>query len=168
MTFIIILFITCDKTLNIEEQKNYVFDNVKNNFKTNSYSVQCLALSEDEKEHPSNKELNLDDRKWNWKQNDFKYCESRAKQQPGYIGSYVMDGLAMALHCIWTTNSFKEAILKAINLNGDADTVGSITGQIAGSLYGIDTIPKEWIKAIQQWDNNGNTLLTAGKLLNIQ
>ena len=34
-----------------------------------------------------------------------------------------MDGLAMALHCVWTTESFQDAVFKAINNCGDADTV---------------------------------------------
>jgi hypothetical protein len=31
---------------------------------------------------------------------------------PGYIGSYAMDGLAMALHCVYTTETFKQALVK--------------------------------------------------------
>ena len=65
-----------------------------------------------------------------------------------------MDGLAMALHVLYTTNNFKEAILKGVNLCGDADSVGSIIGQIAGAFYGMDSIPEEWIKTVNNWDNN--------------
>ena len=54
---------------------------------------------------------------------------------------------------MWTTKSFEEATLKVINLRGDADTVGSITGQIAGAFYGFNRIPKSWIRAVSQWDN---------------
>lgn len=31
---------------------------------------------------------------------------------PGYVGSYAMDGLAMALHCVYTTETFKQALVK--------------------------------------------------------
>ena len=65
-----------------------------------------------------------------------------------------MDGLAMALHVLYTTNSFKEAVLKGVNLCGDADSVGSVIGQIAGAFYGLDSIPKDWIETINRWDNN--------------
>lgn len=44
----------------------------------------------------------------------------------------------MALHILYNTFSYKEAILKAINLGGDADTLGAITGYLAGSYYGFD------------------------------
>lgn len=55
-----------------------------------------------------------------------------ARNQPGYIGSYAMDGLAMALHCVWTTTNFKDALLKCANLRGDSDSVCAVVGQIAG------------------------------------
>ncbi len=60
------------------------------------------------------------------------------KQQPGYIGSYCMDALAMALHTVWHTNSFKQVAIINADLGGDCDTVGSIAGQIAGAIYGVD------------------------------
>ena len=37
-------------------------------------------------------------------------------------------------------------MLKAVNLGGDTDTVGSITGSIAGLLYGIQAVPDIWIE----------------------
>ncbi len=43
----------------------------------------------------------------------------------------------MALHIVWHKNSFKEAVLWAINMGGDCDTVGAITGQIAGAAFGL-------------------------------
>ena len=71
---------------------------------------------------------------------------------------------AMALHCVWSTQSFSEALLKVINLRGDSDTVGSITGQIAGALYGVEDIPTDWIATVQRWDRQGEILHTAAKL----
>ena len=65
-----------------------------------------------------------------------------------------MDGLAMALHVLYITNNFKDAILKAVNLCGDADSLGSIVGQIGGAYYGLDSIPEEWINTLNKWDHN--------------
>lgn len=53
---------------------------------------------------------------------------------------YCMDGLAMALHAVATTECFHGAVEKAVNFLGDADTVGAIAGQLAGAFYGIDAI----------------------------
>ena len=49
-----------------------------------------------------------------------------------------MDALAMALHTVWFTGSFKEVAMMNANMGGDCDTVGAIAGQIAGAMYGID------------------------------
>ena len=116
-----------------------------NDFKTPVFSVQCLAQSKEENESP--------DRDWNWKKKDFKYSPTRARSQPGYIGSYAMDGMAMALHVVYYTNSFEEAVIKVVNLRGDSDSVGAVVGQIAGAYYGVDHIPPKWIEVISEWDH---------------
>ena len=54
------------------------------------------------------------------------------------MGLYACDAMAMAFHILYYTNNFKEAILKAINLGGDADTLGAIVGMMAGAFYGFD------------------------------
>ena len=63
-----------------------------------------------------------------------------------------MDAMAMALHVLYYTNSFQEAVLKGANLRGDADSVADVIGQIAGAYYGFDNIPEEWIQTIYNWD----------------
>ncbi|MCP5505739.1 MAG: ADP-ribosylglycohydrolase family protein [Chlamydiales bacterium] len=102
---------------------------------------------------------------WNWKDEGFTYHPGRLQTQPGYIGSYVMDGLAMALHCIYTTATFEEAVLKATKHGGDADTVGAITAQLAGALYGLQAIPKTWIDSIRRHDGDGEIACRALHLL---
>lgn len=52
--------------------------------------------------------------------------------------------LEAALWSVYHADSFEEAVVKAVNLGGDADTVGSIAGQIAGSIYGMEAIPDRW------------------------
>jgi ADP-ribosyl-[dinitrogen reductase] hydrolase len=51
-----------------------------------------------------------------------------------YFGSYSLDGLAVALHAVYHTSSFNDAIVKTVNFCGDADTTGAIAGQVC-SLY---------------------------------
>lgn len=164
MTQIIVELIHGDNALTPQERKEAVMGTIGDRFESSLYSVQCLAQAKCEEAHESNGHLELVDRQWNWREDDFRYAQSRATQQPGYIGSYCMDGLAMALHCVWSTGTFTEALLKVVNLRGDADTVGSITGQIAGALYGIEKIPTDWIRTVQKWDREGDILLTAAKL----
>ncbi len=37
------------------------------------------------------------------------------------------------------------AVILAVNLADDADTVGAVTGQLAGALYGMSAIPERWL-----------------------
>lgn len=63
---------------------------------------------------------------------------------------YVVDTLEASIWVILNCNSFKEAIIGAINLGDDTDTVGAITGSMAGILYGYENIPEEWLKELKK------------------
>ena len=139
LTFIMV------KILNGENLKN-VLNNLKNEFKCNNNSVNYLAYSKQEGNDP--------DKNWNWNTKKYEYSTYRVMSNPGYIGSYAMDTMAMALHILINTNSFEEAILKGVNLRGDSDSLGAVIGQIAGAFYGLDGIPKDWIDKIYEWDKN--------------
>ena len=65
---------------------------------------------------------------------------------------YVVDSLEAAVWCLITTDSFKEALLKAVNLGEDTDTVAAIAGGLAGLFYGYDSIPADWLEVIQKRD----------------
>lgn len=59
-------------------------------------------------------------------------------------GGYIVDTLEAAVWCLLTTASYKECVLKAVNLGGDTDTVAGVCGGLAGALYGYNAIPQEW------------------------
>ena len=63
---------------------------------------------------------------------------------------YVLSSLEASLWCLLTTDNYKEAVLKSVNLGSDTDTVGAITGSMAGIYYGYDAIPCEWIEKLQR------------------
>lgn len=63
---------------------------------------------------------------------------------------YVVDTLEAALWCLLKTDSYKECVLKAVNLGSDTDTVAAVAGGLAGALYGYDAIPKEWLEKLQR------------------
>eukprot|EP00746_Dinoflagellata_sp_MGD_P056355 gnl/MRDRNA2_/MRDRNA2_244129_c0_seq1.p1 gnl/MRDRNA2_/MRDRNA2_244129_c0~~gnl/MRDRNA2_/MRDRNA2_244129_c0_seq1.p1 ORF type:complete len:297 (+),score=65.85 gnl/MRDRNA2_/MRDRNA2_244129_c0_seq1:67-891(+) len=98
------------------------------------------------------------ERNWNWKDPDFAYAPERMAKDPDYMGSYVMDNMAMALHCVWSTESYAEAVLKAANKRGDADTVAAVAGQMAGAIYGASAVPRAWREHLEHWDNGGVAL----------
>lgn len=58
---------------------------------------------------------------------------------------YVLHTLEASIWCLLTTDNYKDAVLKAVNLGIDTDTTGAVTGGLAGILYGYDNIPVEWI-----------------------
>ena len=63
-----------------------------------------------------------------------------------------MDSLEASLWCALNTDNYKDAVLTAVNLGGDTDTIAAITGSIAGIIYGYDTIPKEWLEKLVKRD----------------
>jgi ADP-ribosylglycohydrolase len=110
-------------------------------------------LSGFETPHPSVKAVSLSDpsSEWNWRVDDFRYCE-RATLDPGFAGRYAVDALAM------TTTSAGETLIKANSMRGDADSVGSATGQIIGAAYGASADPREWMDAVRHWDHHNIAL----------
>ena len=82
---------------------------------------------------------------------------------------FVIDSLEASIWCLLTTKNFKDAVLKAVNLGDDTDTIGALTGALAGLIYGIDNIPREWINVLGRKDyladliNKFNNLLFINK-----
>lgn len=61
---------------------------------------------------------------------------------------YVVDTLEAVFWVLLNSNSYKESVLKAVNLGEDTDTVAAITGGLAGIYYGFDRIPENWVKQL--------------------
>jgi len=71
------------------------------------------------------------------------YKDKTDKQIRG--SGYVVESLEAALWCFHTTDTFRDAILKATNIGDDADTTAAICGQLAGAHYGESDIPPDWL-----------------------
>lgn len=56
---------------------------------------------------------------------------------PAAIGSFIL------------TDSFRDAVVLAVNLGGDTDTIGAMAGAIAGAYYGYGQIPKAWLDPLE-------------------
>ena len=65
---------------------------------------------------------------------------------------YVVYTLEAAIWCLINTSSYKEAVLKAVNLGDDTDTVAAVTGGLAGLYYTYDEIPVSWRAKVQKKD----------------
>lgn len=61
---------------------------------------------------------------------------------------YIVHTLEAAIWCFMQTDSYRDAILKAVNLGLDTDSIGSATGGLAGVCYGLSGIPEEWVATL--------------------
>ena len=64
---------------------------------------------------------------------------------------YVVDTWVATFWCVGTTKSYKEAVLRAVNLGNDTDTIAALTGSIASIVYNeipSKNIPKIWINEL--------------------
>ncbi len=77
---------------------------------------------------------------------------SAVKEQDIRSSGYVVDTLEAVFWCFFTTNSYRECVLKAVNLGDDTDTVAAIAGGLAGIYYGLEDIPSDWMDAIVKLD----------------
>lgn len=58
-----------------------------------------------------------------------------------------------ALLFFMEAESFEEAIVHAVSIGGDTDTIGAICGALAGAFWGVTAIPVRWISALQGLDH---------------
>ena len=63
---------------------------------------------------------------------------------------WVKDSMACAYLAFDKEEDFENVLVTAVNLGGDADTIGAIVGGLAGSYYGYDAIPQRWIDSLPQ------------------
>ena len=61
---------------------------------------------------------------------------------------FVVDSLEACIWLLLQSDNYKDAIIGAINLGDDTDTIAALTGGLAGIVYGYDFIPKEWLEKI--------------------
>lgn len=108
--------------------------------------IQKITLEYAENQGFNPKEIQLFDRILN---NDIStFPEDEIKSS-----GYVLHSLEASLWCFLNSESYSEAVLKAVNLGEDTDTTGAITGGIAGIFYGFENIPDEWIADLVRKDD---------------
>lgn len=62
---------------------------------------------------------------------------------------WVIDTIELALWAFFKFNNWKDGALAVVNFGGDSDTVGAVYGALAGAFYGFESIPREWVKGMQ-------------------
>jgi ADP-ribosyl-[dinitrogen reductase] hydrolase len=66
--------------------------------------------------------------------------------------SYVLDTLRSAVWALLAHTTYEEAVMAAVNLGGDTDTQGAVTGALAGARWGYSAIPERWLQPLQNHD----------------
>lgn len=114
--------------------------------------MQKIALEYAEIQGFNPKEIQLFDRIL--KNNISSFHEDEIKSS-----GYVLHALEASLWCFLNSESYSEAVLKAVNLGEDTDTTGAITGGIAGIYYGFENIPEEWIAELVRKEDIENVCI---------
>lgn len=56
--------------------------------------------------------------------------------------SRALDVVKESMH---EAKNWKDAVLRSVNRGGDADVYGATTGQLAGAVFGVESIPTGWL-----------------------
>ena len=59
------------------------------------------------------------------------------------------EALAISVYTVLKTNSLEEALIMAVNHDGDSDSTGAIAGNLAGIIYGAGAIPHRWLSDLE-------------------
>lgn len=78
--------------------------------------------------------------------NEFKNLPEEKIESTGYV----VATLEAAVWSLLQTENYAEAMLTAVNLGEDTDTVAAIAGGLAGLYYGHEGIPGEWLEIVQK------------------
>ncbi|WP_336361599.1 ADP-ribosylglycohydrolase family protein [Haladaptatus sp. ZSTT2] len=77
---------------------------------------------------------------------------------------YVIYTLQTALHDALTAENAEEAIITTVNRGGDTDTIGAVTGALAGARFGASALPHRWLVEIEERTEIGKLALKLQKI----
>jgi poly(ADP-ribose) glycohydrolase ARH3 len=62
-------------------------------------------------------------------------------------------------------DSFRDSVVTAVNLGGDTDTIGAMTGAISGARLGYRAIPAEWRDGLENGQSGRDDVIELGRRL---
>ena len=75
-------------------------------------------------------------------------AESISELGEGWVAE---EALAIGVYCsLKHTWDFRSGVLEAVNITGDSDSAGAITGNILGVINGEKAIPSEWLASLRE------------------
>ncbi|WP_334331796.1 ADP-ribosylglycohydrolase family protein [Companilactobacillus sp. HBUAS59544] len=111
-------------------------------------------LTEILKKLPNHLESNLQDYSEEWNEftefaDIFQPKFKQTNRQDIKSTGYVVDTLQACLWCALNATSVDEAVLLAVNLGDDTDTIASITATLASCMYPNDQINPRWVEQLR-------------------
>ena len=70
-------------------------------------------------------------------------------QPSGYAG-YSVECLEASAWCALYSPDAEQAIIDVVNLAGESDTMGAVTGGIVGVYWGVEALPSRWLEKLRQ------------------
>ena len=63
------------------------------------------------------------------------------------------ESVSAALAVAWFCRDAKKAAIMCANMGGDTDTMGAMGVAICGAMNGIESIPADWLKTLEETNN---------------
>ncbi len=79
----------------------------------------------------------------------FRQVEPTAELNPA---GDALDALQAAVSAFAAGEDYRSCVLRAVNLGGDSDVIGSLCGQLAGAHYGVTGIAAGWRASLSRHD----------------
>ena len=74
------------------------------------------------------------------------YAVALSREEPGAA----LASIAIALAAFFNAENFEQGLVWAVNLGGDTDTNGAVTGALLGARLGASSIPPRWLEALER------------------
>ncbi|WP_428624344.1 ADP-ribosyl-[dinitrogen reductase] hydrolase [Sedimenticola sp.] len=73
--------------------------------------------------------------------------DRRAVENPS---GWIVETLQVVFQAFFAHDNLESVLIDVVNRGGDADTTGAIAGMLAGACYGVEAIPRRWLKALDR------------------
>ena len=77
---------------------------------------------------------------------EYRFDRRRAENPSGYI----VHTLQVVFQALFEHDDYQSILVDVVNRGGDADTTGAIAGMLAGACYGLQNLPVQWTRKMDQ------------------
>ena len=59
------------------------------------------------------------------------------------------EALAISVYCALKAATLEEGVVMAVNITGDSDSTGAMTGNLLGAMHGLGSVPARWLDGLE-------------------